>query len=95
MRVDPRVNPLISDFADTAPEILRDIEAARRFVLRLESPGDLMEVACSSAALATLALDVHLQREGKDNHARAYLGAAHSLQTRLAELVEVWRDAEG
>jgi hypothetical protein len=53
-----------------------------------------IETACSAPRLATLALDVHLAREGKDNHAQATLKTAHWLQRRLAELVEVWRAIE-
>jgi hypothetical protein len=81
-------------FRDGAPEILREIEAAKVFVNGLDEASDLIEVACSSATLATLALDVHLKREGKDNHARAFLETAYWLQVRLAELVEVWKAIE-
>jgi hypothetical protein len=84
----------VTTFGDSAPEVLLDIEAARRFIGGLDEASDLIEAACSSAALATLALDTHLKREGKDNHARAYLEAAYELQCRLSEFAELWRALE-
>jgi len=53
-----------------------------RLGYRLDMSLHLMEVAASSSALATLALDIHLEREGKDNHARAMLETAYWLQSR-------------
>ena len=49
----------------------------------------------AGAALATMALDRHLGREGKDNHARALLESAHRLQLRLAEMADLWAQLEG
>jgi len=60
----------VPSFAETAPTVLTDISEAKRFVRGLDKASDLMEAAASSTALATLALDIHLEREGKDNHAR-------------------------
>jgi hypothetical protein len=85
----------VSSFEETAPAILRDMNAAKAFVQGLQKPSDLMEVACSSTTLATLALDVHLKREGKDNHAAEFLRLAYWLQVRLGDLVEVWKRIEG
>ena len=53
-----------------------------------------MEAAASSTALATLALDIHLEREGKDNHAHALLETAHWLQSQVDGLVELWKTLE-
>lgn len=50
-------------FAETAPTVLTDINDAKRFVRGLDKASDLMEAAASSTALATLALDIHLERE--------------------------------
>ena len=81
-------------FEQTAPAILTDVSEAERFVRRLDRTVDLMELAASSTALATLALDIHMKREGKDNHARAMLETAYWLQSRLSELVELWKSLE-
>jgi hypothetical protein len=55
----------VPSFAETAPTVLTDISEAKRFVRGLDQASDLMEAAASSTALATLALDIHLQREGR------------------------------
>ena len=81
-------------FAETAPTVLTDIIDAKRFVRGLDKPSDLMEAAASSTALATLALDIHLEREGKDNHAHALLETAHWLQSQVDGLVELWKALE-
>jgi hypothetical protein len=84
----------VSSFGQTAPTILTDVTEGERFVRRLDRPMDLMELASSSAALAELALEIYLEREGKDNHARAMLETAHWLQSRLSELVELWKSLD-
>jgi hypothetical protein len=84
----------VPSFHETAPLILTDVRAAERFVRRLDRRLDVMEVAASSAALTMLALDLHLRREGKDNHAETLLESAYWLQTRLASLVELWKGLE-
>jgi hypothetical protein len=84
----------VPSFGETAPRILTDVTEAERFVRRLDRPSDLMELAASSAALATLALDVHMKRERKDNHAWAMLETAYWLQSRLSELVELWKSLD-
>jgi hypothetical protein len=53
-----------------------------------------MEAACAAALLVMLALDAHLERVGKDNHALALLETAQWLHARLAELLEVWKTVE-
>ena len=80
--------------AGTAPTVLTDISDAKRFVRGLDKPSDLMEAAASSTALATHALDIHLEREGKDNHAHALLETAHWLQSQVDGLVELWKTLE-
>jgi len=52
-------------------------------------PGDN---ACS--VMLCLALEEHLRREGKDNHAAAFLDVARYLE-RTAQLEAIWRDIEG
>ena len=81
-------------FHETAPPVLTVVRAAELFVRQLDRRSDVMEVAASSAAVATLALDLHLRREDKDNHAQALLETAYWLQTRLASLVELWQTLE-
>jgi len=41
-------------FHETAPPVLTDVRAAELFVRQLDRRSDVMEVAASSAALATL-----------------------------------------
>jgi hypothetical protein len=84
----------VASFQESAPLVLTDVTAAERFVRELDRRSDVMEVAAASAALATLALDLHLRREDKDNHAQALLETAYWLQTRLASLVELWKTLE-
>jgi hypothetical protein len=84
----------MASFAETAPPILTDIEAARGFIRSLDRASDLMEAACAPAVLVMLALDAHLEREGKDNHALALLETAQLLHARLAQLLEVWKTVE-
>jgi hypothetical protein len=84
----------MASFCEIAPEVMKDLDAAKRLAGSLDRTSDLMELACASAALATLALDVHLRREGKDNHAAAFLETAEWLQDRLASMVELWRELE-
>jgi hypothetical protein len=81
-------------FAQAAPQILTDIEAARGFVRSLDRASDLIEAACAAAVLVMLALDAHLEREGKDNHALALLETAQWLHARLAQLLEVWKTVQ-
>jgi hypothetical protein len=83
-----------ASFRETAPTLLTDVGEAERFVRRLDSAPDLMELATSSTALATLPLDVHLEREGKGNHAQAMLETAYWLQSRLDQLVTLWKTLE-
>ena len=84
----------MASFAETAPRILTDIEAARRFIRSLDRASDLMETACLAAVLVLLVLDAHLGRVGKDNHALAMLETAQWLHARLAQLLEVWKTVE-
>jgi hypothetical protein len=85
----------VPSFRKTAPKLLTDVSEAEGFVRRLDKASDLMELAASSTALATLALDVHLEREEKDSHARALLETGYWLQSRLASLAELWESLEG
>ena len=55
---------------------------------------DLLELAVASTTLATLALEVHIERSGKDSHAEAMSETAHWLQSRLAQLVELWKSLD-
>jgi hypothetical protein len=84
----------VPSFGETAPTILTDVTEAERFTRRLDRASDLLELAASGTALATLALDVHLEHEGKDNHAQALLETAYWLQSRLDQLVELWKALE-
>jgi hypothetical protein len=85
----------VPSFAETAPTVLTDVSDAKRFVRGLDKAGDLMEAAASSTALATLALDTHLEREGKDDHAQALLETAYWLQSQIDGLVELRKTLEG
>jgi hypothetical protein len=84
----------VSSFGQTAPTILTDSTEADRLVRQLDRTVDLMELAASSAALAALALDVYVEREGKDNHAQAMLETANWLRSRLMQGVELWKTVE-
>jgi hypothetical protein len=54
-----------------------------------------MVLAHACSVMTCLALEEHLQREGKDNHAAAFLDVARYLEHRTAQLEALWRDIEG
>jgi hypothetical protein len=84
----------VHSFGQSAPTILTDATEAERFVRRLDRTVDLLELAVASTTLATLALEVHIERSGKDNHAQGMSETAHWLQSRLEQLVELWKTLE-
>jgi hypothetical protein len=74
---------------------MKEQHAVESFVSGLEGPSDLMALAHACSVMTCLALEEHLRREGKDNHAAAFLDVACYLQERTAQLEAIWRDIEG
>jgi hypothetical protein len=73
---------------------MREREAARSLVSALDASSDLMALAHACSVMTCLALDEHLRRKGKDNHAAAFLDVARYLEERTAQLEAVWREIE-
>ena len=81
-------------FRETAPTILTNVTEAERFVRRLDRTVDLLELAAASTALATLALEAHIELGGKDSRADAMLETAQWLRSRLVQLIELLKTVE-
>jgi hypothetical protein len=85
----------VPSFLESAPTVMNDQEAMDSFVAGLEASSDLMALANACSVMTCLALDEHLQRKGKDNHAAVFLDVARYLEERTAQLEAIWRDIEG
>jgi hypothetical protein len=85
----------VPSFLESAPIVMKEQDAVESFVSEREAPSDLMALAHACSVMICLALDEHLRREGKDNHAAAFLDVARYLEERTAQLRAIWRDIEG
>ena len=82
-------------FLESAPTVLKEQEAVESFVSGLEAATDLMALAHACSVMTCLALEEHVRREGKDNHAATFLDVARYPEERMAQLAALWRDIEG
>jgi hypothetical protein len=65
----------VPSLLESAPTVMKEQEAVESFVSELEASSDLMALAHVCSVMTCLALEEHLRREGKDNHATAFLHA--------------------
>jgi hypothetical protein len=75
----------VPSFLESAPTVMMEQDAVESFVSGLAA-SDLMALAHASSVMTCLALEEHLRREGKDNHAATFLDVGQYLEEQTAQL---------
>jgi hypothetical protein len=71
----------VPSFLESAPTVMKEQDAVESFVSGLAASSDLMALAHVCSVMVCLALEEHLRREGKDNHAATFLEVARYLES--------------